>query len=152
MRKIDRFYEKFNGSYFAFLGAGTSIASIFIALILYLAVDPTFTITKNYISDLGDGYNYSNVIFNIGHIFSGIFLALFFLYFARLLHNMGINNLTYMLLLISGMIYSIGTILVGIFPSKSAYEMHLIGAVLIFFGMFFIYISFSVSEYKISEF
>ena len=42
MKKMDKIYEKFNGSYFAFLGAGISLGSILIAIILYVAVDTIY--------------------------------------------------------------------------------------------------------------
>ena len=152
MGKIDKFYEKINGSYFAFLGAGISLISIFIAFILYIAVDPTFTIITHYISDLGDGQNYSNIVFNVGRIISGIIMFFFFLHLTRLLQNSGINKKLVIISFISGLMYSIGMILVGVFPSKAAPLMHVIAAAITFFGMFFIYIFFGISDFRISGF
>ena len=152
MEKIDKLYEKINGSYFAFLGAGISLISILIAFILYIAVDPTYTILTNYISDLGDGGGGSNIVFNIGRICSGIIMFFFFMYLTRLLQNSGINNKLVIISFISGLMYSIGVILVGIFPSKAAPLMHVIAAAIMFFAMFFIYIFFGISEFRISGF
>lgn len=151
MGRIDKLYEKFNGSYFAFLGAGISICSIIIAIILYVAVDPTFTIMTHYISDLGDGQNYSNIVFNIGHILEGVIFIFSFYYLSLFLRNNEAKVFSTWLAFIGGFVYSLGLILVGVFPSKMAYEMHIIGAAFVFFGMFFSYIFYGISEFKISE-
>ena len=152
MDKKDKFYEKFNGSYFALLGVGISLGSICIAIILYIAIDPSFSIITHYISDLGDGQNYSNIVFNVGRICSGIIMFFFFLYLTRLLQKSGINKKLVIISFISSLMYSIGMILVGIFPSKAAPLMHVIAAAIVFFAMFFIYIFFGISEYRISGF
>ena len=150
MGRIDKLYEKFNGSYFAFLGAGISLISIFIAIILYVAVDPNFTIMTHYISDLGDGRNYSNVVFNISHIIMGIIFIFSFYYLSMFLRNKEAQFSTWYAFM-GGFLYSLGLILVGIFPSKMAYEIHIIGAAFVFFGMFFSYVFYGISEFKISE-
>jgi len=151
MRKMNKLYEKFNGRYFAFLGAGISLSSIFIAIILYVAVDPSFTIMTHFISDLGDGRNYSNVVFNVSQIIIGVIFIFSFYYLSMFLRNNEAKIMLTWFAFMGGLVYSLGLILVGIFPSKMAYEMHIIGAAFLFFGMFYSYIFYGISEFKISE-
>ena len=152
MGKIDKFYEKFNGSYFAFIGVGVSLVSIFIAIGLYMIADPTFSLFTHFLSDLGDGRNYSNVVFNISRILDGVILLFFYLYLSRYLYNKEVSKRLTWISFIGGSIYTTGLILVAVFTSQTAYEMHIIGAGFVFFGMFFVYLFYSISENSCDEF
>ena len=87
MERIDSFYQKCDGSYYVFIGTGISLISKLIAVLLFLQIDPTFNIFSNYISDLGDGPNNSDIVYNIGVMLSGIFYCFFFLYLMRYLQK-----------------------------------------------------------------
>lgn len=151
MEYIDTFYKKTNGNYFVFIGTGISLFSKLIAILLYIQVNPSFTILTNYISDLGDGPNNSNLVFNVGMILSGIINAIFILYLMRYLQTRGGNRNLTILSFIAGLIAVSGSILVGVFTSQKASEMHILGAALAFSGNFFALILFSLTELKVAD-
>lgn len=149
---IDRFYRKINGCYFAFLGVGTSLLCIFIAYLLFIQVDPSFTIFTHFISDLGDGPNFSNVIFSIGVISSSVISLFFYIFLTKFLIERDANKVLSLLGLIFGLVSCIGSVLVGIFPSATAPIEHRIGALLSFSGSFFISIFYSCAELTSRDF
>ncbi len=151
MEKIDRFYEKINGSYLIFIGIGLSLLFIFIAVILFMQVDPKFNIYSNFISDLGDGPNNSNIVFNVGVIISGIFNFFIYLYLTRFLQKKEANEKLILLAFIATIVSTIGTIMVGLFTSDTENTLHRTGAGMSFFGSFFLIIFFSLAEYKIPD-
>ncbi len=151
MEKIDKFYEKINGSYLIFIGIGLSLLFILIAVILFMQVDPTFNIYSNFISDLGDGPNNSNIVFNTGVIISGIFNFFIYIYLTRFLQKKDANEKLIILTFIAAIISSIGLIMVGLFTSDTENTLHRTGAGMSFFGSFFLIIFFSLAEYKIPD-
>lgn len=151
MEKIDNFYVRFNGANFVFIGTGISLLSKLIAVILFMQVDPTFNIFSNYISDLGNGPNNADIVYKIGVTLSGAFNCFFFLYLMRYLQKMGANKTLTIISFIAGLIASIGAILVVLFTSENAPELHRLGATFFFFGNFCVLIFFGLSEYNISE-
>lgn len=151
MEKIDKMYEKFNGSYFAFIGTGISLLSVFVAIFLFMIDVPNFSFITHYISDLGDGKNGSNVVFNIGRILSGIVLPFFYFNLMRYLQKNNGKKISTLLGFVSCLIAATGSILVGIYPSQTAPRMHGIAAAMAFSGMFLTLIFFSRSEHSIPE-
>ena len=151
MEKIDKFYEKINGSYLIFIGIGLSLLFILIAVILFMQVDPTFNIYSNFISDLGDGPNNSNIVFNTGVIISGIFNFLIYLYLTKFLQKKDANEKLILIAFLAAIISAIGTIMVGLFTSDTENFLHRTGAGLSFFGSFFLIIFYGIVEYKISD-
>jgi hypothetical membrane protein len=151
MEKIDTFYERLKGSYFIFFGISLSILFNTIAVILFRQVDPSFNVFSNFISDLGDGPNNSNIVFNTGMVLTGIFGIFIFLYLMRFLQQKKGNSKIILSAFIMGFIASIGAIMVGIFTVKTAPTMHFIGASFSFFGNFFALVLFAASEYSISD-
>lgn len=152
MNVLDKFYQKVNGCYFAFVGAGTSLLTILIAYLLYIQVDPSFTILTHFISDLGDGPNFSNVVFNVGIIIGSCISLFFYIFLTKLLIERGANKVFSILGLIFGLVSFIGGLLVGLFPSAVAPLEHRIGALLSFSGSFFISIFYSCAELTDREF
>ncbi|MBD3253674.1 MAG: DUF998 domain-containing protein [Candidatus Lokiarchaeota archaeon] len=126
--------KKVNASWIGILGALITLITLFTAVALYMIDYPQFNIMENYISDLGDGPNGSNVVFNTGTIISGVIFFVFFV----LIYKYFIGALGSSLLLrfgfISSIISAIGWIMVGIFTDKQAPDMHLVAAALYFFG------------------
>ena len=57
MEKLDKFYERINGSFFGIIAFLISGISIIFAQILYIEVDPSFNMSTNFISDLGVSCN-----------------------------------------------------------------------------------------------
>lgn len=154
MEKLDKVFEKFNGSYFGIIAFFISMVSITMALSLYLEVDSSFGITTNFVSDLGTGPNGSNIVFNIGMIFTGTFLIFFYLYLGKFLKKLDDSN-SINVGMIAGLIGSIGEILIALFPLDSnnvfLYNMHILGAGLLFYGILIMLLIYGTSEYRSSE-
>ena len=72
MERIDKFYEKINGGYFALIGAGIAIMSIIISAILVLSVDSTFSFFTYYMSDMGTVHNGADIVFNPSATVAGL--------------------------------------------------------------------------------
>jgi hypothetical membrane protein len=51
----EKFFGKIRGGIFAFLTLLAVGFGVFVALFIYLPVDPSYSILSNYISDLGAG-------------------------------------------------------------------------------------------------
>ncbi|MFX1445113.1 MAG: DUF998 domain-containing protein [Promethearchaeota archaeon] len=151
MEKIDNFYEKFNGSYFVFIGIGISLLTKLIAVVLFMQVNPSFNLFSNYISDLAYGPNNSDIVYKFGVVISTIFYDFFFLYLMRFLEKRGGNQILALLSLLTGFIASVGAILVVVFTADVEPELHGLGATLYFFGNFFVLILFGTTEYIIQE-
>ena len=151
MEKLDRFYEKINGSYFGIIGFIISFVSVLIAQMLYMAVDPSFSGTSNFISDLGIGPNGSDIVFNNGMILSGIFLILFYTYIGWYLQKNG-SNYSIKLGILAGIVSSMGQILVGIYPlnsnNKFSYNMHILAAGILFYGLLIMLLIYGYNEYR----
>ena len=151
MEKIDQFFKRFNGSYFAFVGAGISLISLFIAIVLYRMVDPTFSPTADWVSDLGEGPNYSNYIFNISEIATGIILIFFYLYLTILLQKKGASKFSIWTTFIIGLFSALGLIVAGIFPMYAAPDIHFNAAAVCFIGIFFLCILYGITELLVTE-
>lgn len=151
MEKLDKFYKKINGNYFGLISVFIAASSITVAQLLYMAVDPTFSITTNFISDLGAGPNNSDVVFNIGMILTGIFLIPYFTYLGWYLQKKDKNMNSLIKGMIAGLIASIGLILVGFFPldpeTLYSYNMHIIAAGILFYGLLIMLFIYGISEY-----
>ncbi len=155
MEKLDKFYEKINGSYFGIIAFITAAISITAAQMLYLAIDPSFSISTNFISDLGAGPNNSDIIFNIGMILTGVFLIPYFIYLGWYLKKKDKNLNLVIKGMIAGLIASIGLVLIGFFPldpnNLFSYNMHIITAGILFYGLLFMLLIYGFSEYIIPE-
>ena len=151
MEKLDKFYKKINGNYFGLISVFVAAISITVAQLLYIAVDPTFSITTNFISDLGTGPNNSDVVFNIGMILTGIFFIPYFIYLGWYLQKKDKKMNLLIKGMIAGLIASIGLILVGFFPldpeNLYSYNMHIIAAGILFYGLLIMLLIYGISEY-----
>ncbi|TXT60824.1 MAG: membrane protein of unknown function [Promethearchaeota archaeon] len=149
---VDKLYEKINGSVFAFLAVGINLGCIFTAYLLYIQVDPSFTIFTHFISDLGDGQNFSNFVFNIGMLCTPIIFLFFYIFLTRYLLTQDARKGFLYLSFASALFSFLGNILVGIFPSESFRIPHLIGALFSFAGSFFTSIFYSITELSLPDF
>jgi len=152
MEKMKAFDEKNIACFFGLLSTIISLLSIFIAIILYMQIIPSFSFVTHFISDLGNGKNYSNVIFNFGRIISGSLSILCYFLLYRFFRKKEVKLSLAIISLISGIIASVGSILVGIYPSVPEPDMHRIAAILAFSGMFFVSIFYGISELTIKNF
>ena len=132
-----------------------AFSSFLIAIMLYRAVDPSYSIFTNYLSDLGTGKNFSNIIFSLGLTLTEIFLILFYLCLGKAFKNENYNaNLTNIAVLVS-IISSISLILVIPFltdPTNLLFSiMHGILANIHFIGMTIAFIFYGIIEISISR-
>jgi len=79
MNKKYIFFKMKNGIVFGSIAWIIAFCSFAIAIALYITVDPSYSIFTHYLSDLGTGKNFSNVIFFIGLPISVIFQILFYI-------------------------------------------------------------------------
>ena len=154
MEKLDKFYEKIDGSYFGIIAFLISAISVTIAQMLYMETDPSFSMSTNFISDLGTGPNGSDIVFNIGMILAGFFYIPFYVYIGWYLQKReNMNSLR--MGMIAGLIGSIGMILVGVFPlnpnDKFSYNMHIIAAGILWYGVLIMLLIYGISEYRNPE-
>lgn len=151
MTLMDNFYKKINGSYFAFLGSSIFLIAIFIASGIYFASDPSFNIMTHWVSDLGEGPNFSNYVFNTGEIITGICYILFFLFLTKVLYREKKMKIPLIISFIISIIASIGLILAGIFPMYAAPLIHKTVATICFIGMCLSFIIFGYIESLIED-
>jgi len=136
MEKIDKFFDKVNGSLFIFLGLAISVMTIIISVALFTATGASYSIFTHYISDLGAVYsapNNAHVVFTFGMVLQSFvrpFTILFLLYFLR---KKGTEKKMITIWFMCSVIAIIGTFLAGVFPEDTVYLMHFIGAFLVFF-------------------
>ena len=136
MDKIEKFYNKINGSIFIFLGLAISVVTIIIAVALYTATGASYSIFTHYISDLGAVYsapNNAHVVFTIGMVLQALvqpFTALFLFYFLR---KKGTDKKLTNVWFACSVLAFIGTIMAGVFPEDSWKHYHFYGAFLVFF-------------------
>ena len=128
-------YIRIPGYIFGIIGLVIQIFSTYLALLLYYTVDPTYSIYKNWISELGVGPNGANIVFCMGWILSSGFLFLLNDHFTRLLQKKMKNYTMVYPLKLFNIIFSLGIFLVGLFPANLLAH-HYIGAVIYFYGGF----------------
>jgi len=151
MSLLDKFYEKINGSYFAFLSSGLLLISLLIASAIYYISDNSFSIMTHWVSDLGEGPNFSNYIFNIGEISSGICSILFFLFLTRILYKENKMKVFLLCSFIIAIVASICISLAGAFPMYTKPLIHFAVATICFVGFFISFIIYGYIESLIEE-
>jgi len=137
--RIDHFfkevYEKIPGYYFGIFGLLVFLSSTFIAVLVYLSVNPNYSIFTNWISDLGTGPSSSSIIFNTGWIVSSGLILLFHVYQIQNLKEKIERKYLIILKLmaISNIAFTLGIFLVGLFPAN-LFEPHIVAATFYFLG------------------
>ena len=130
---LDNIYKRIPGSVFGFTGAAVSTITTLTALFLYMVVDPSFSFVTHWISNLGGGPNGSNVVFNIGMMFTSVFILLFQIHEIRDLKKRGCNLLIIKLLYLSAISSTSGLFFVAVFP-LTIEILHGTAATIYFFG------------------
>jgi len=146
MEKLNSFYEKFPGSYIAYIGFIFSVAFMSTAIVLYN--DPSFTIFTHYISDLGASTKGSALIWNIGMIISAPIRILFGFYLLKFLENRGANKKTIKITAYFMVIAAIGSTVLALNPHDISRLFHMLGAFVYFIGVVVIQINLSKMELK----
>ncbi len=132
---LDQVYKKIPGKIFGITGLLLYAFSTFTAVILYLLVDPSYSIFTHWISHLGDGPNGANYVFNFGWIISSFILFFFYVNEIRELRNNGVKERYLDLLSLTSLSFALGVLLVGIFPLHTDI-IHTAVAVIYFAGGF----------------
>ena len=146
MEKLNGFYEKFPGSYVAYIGFIFSVVFMSIAIILYN--DPNFTIFTHYISDLGASTRTSALIWNLSMVLTAPIRLLFGFYLLKFLENRGANKRTIKITAYFMVISAIGSTVLALNPHDISRLLHMLGAFVYFIGVVVIQINISKMELK----
>jgi hypothetical membrane protein len=151
MEKLDKFYEKFPGSYVAYIGFVFSIAFITIAAMLYSNSVSTFSFLTTYISDLGAASRASSLVFALGMIISAPIRVIFGLYLLKYLESCGADNKTLERTAIAVIIGALGSTVLAIFPHDVFRIGHMMGSLVYFVSVVIIQINISKLELRIES-
>ena len=146
MQKLNGFYEKFPGSYIAYIGFIFSIVFMSIAIILYN--DPNFTIFKHYISDLGASTKGSALIWNVSMILTVPIRLIFGFYFLKFLEKRDAKERTIKITAYFMVISAIGSTVLALNPHDISRLFHMLGAFVYFIGVVVIQVNISKMELK----
>ncbi len=113
---------------------------------MYFINDPSFSFVTHYLSDLGAGPNGVGLVFSVGMILTSIVMIFFFLHLGTYLTNKKGNKYIILFALVSGLISSVGTFFVGIFPINIYLDLHNFSASFFFLGGFSYCLFFAISE------
>jgi hypothetical membrane protein len=134
----ENFFKKISGKIFGFSSSCIILFSILISIVLNSLSDNSYSVLTHWISQLGVGFNGSNLVFNIGlQIGSGL-IIIFHIYESLELRKKGIKQIFLIPLLFSALIYSVGAYFVGLFPMNM--KIHGIAAAIYFNGCLFHYL------------
>lgn len=151
MEKLNNFYEKFPGSYVAYIGFVFSIAFITIAAILYSDSVSTFSLLTTYISDLGAASRDSSLVFAVGMIISAPIRVLFGFYLLKYLESCGADNKTLKRTAKAVVVGAIGSTVLAIFPHDVFRFGHMMGSLVYFVSVVIIQINISKLELRIES-
>ena len=146
MEKLNGFYERFPGSYIAYIGFIFSVAFMSIAIVLYN--DPNFTIFTHYISDLGASTRSSALVWNISMILTVPIRVLFGFYLLKFLENRGADKKTIKITAYFMVISAIGTMVLALNPHDISRLLHMLGAFVYFIGVVVIQVNISKMELR----
>ncbi|MHA1914181.1 MAG: DUF998 domain-containing protein [Promethearchaeota archaeon] len=149
MEKLDNFYEKFPGSYIAFIGFVFSIVFMSVAIILYN--DPNFTIFTHYISDLGASTRGSALIWNISMILTVPIRLIFGFYLLKFLERRGAKKKTIKITAYFMVIAAVGSTVIALNPHDISRLFHMLGAFVYFIGVIVIQVNISKMELKVDN-
>ena len=108
--------------------------------------DASFSFITHYLSDIGAGPNGVGLVFSVGMILTSAVTIFFFLHLSTFLINKKGNKNFILIAFVSGVISSIGTFFVGIFPINIYLDLHNFSASFFFLGGFAYCLFFAISE------
>ncbi len=149
MEKLNRIYEKFPGSYVAYVGFIFSV--VFMSIAIFLYNDPNFTIFTHYISDLGASTRDSALFFNISMIITVPIRLIFGLYLLKFLEKRGANEKSIRITFYFMVAAAVGSTLIALNPHDISRLLHMLGAFLYFIGVVVIQINISRMELKVEN-
>ena len=131
---LSRFYKKFPGYLWGYIGVSIPVIAIFITGLIYRDIlGYRYSIFNNFVSELGErAVSQTAWLFNWGLIIGGIPLVIFMV-------NLGVKfNSVYGWICTSGGIFcSISALFVGIFPMDFANNLYMKGHVISAFSFFY---------------
>jgi len=130
------------------IGVFIPFFTITLSLFLYILSDSSFSVFTHYLSHLGIGPNGSNIVFNLGSMFSGIVMVFFFLNLSVFLINKEVPRNLINLSCIAGLISSLGNFLTGLFPGDGSQELHNFVASFFFIGGLSYCTLYGIAEWK----
>jgi len=133
MEKLERFYEKFPGSYVALLTVVWVLIFHLISIILYN--DPNYSLFTHYISDLGASTSGSVQFWSVNMIVGSPIRVLIGLYLLGLLAKRGANEKSIKITAYIILVGAIGSIIIALNPHDTSRAFHLIGAFTYFIGV-----------------
>lgn len=146
MEKLNGFYDRFPGSYIAYIGFIFSVVFMSIAIVLYN--DPNFTIFTHYISDLGASTRGSALVWNISMILTVPIRILFGFYLLKFLENRGADKKTINITAYFMVISAIGSTVLALNPHDISRPLHMLGAFVYFIGVVVIQVNISKMELR----
>jgi len=149
MEKLEKFYERFPGSYVALLTFIFALTFQLISIILYN--DPSYSLFTHYISDLGASTSGSVIFWSISMIISSPLRVLIGLYLLGLLGKRGANEKYIKITAYFIVIGAIGSIIIALNPHDTSRFFHLIGAFTYFIGVVVIQTFFFKMELKAED-
>jgi len=149
MENFDKFYEKFPGSYVAYISFSFAVIFMFFSVLLYN--DPTFSIFTHYISDLGASTKGSSLVWNISMIITAPLRVIFGFYLLMFLKKRGANEKSIKITGYTIIIAAVGTVIIALNPHDISRMLHLTGAFIYFFGVVIIQINLSQMELKVES-
>ncbi len=149
MEKLEKFYERFPGSYVALLTFIFALTFQLISIILYN--DPSYSLFTHYISDLGASTSGSVIFWSVNMIIASPIRVLIGLYILGLLSKRGANEKHMKITAIFIVIGAIGSIIIALNPHDISRAFHLIGAFTYFIGVVFIQTFFFKMELKAED-
>ena len=149
MENLERFYDKFPGSYVAILTVVYALIFNLISIILYN--DPSYSLFTHYISDLGASTSGSVIFWSVNMIISAPLRVLIGLYLLGLLAKRGVNENYIKITVYFIVIGAIGSIIIALNPHDTSRFFHLIGAFTYFIGVVFLQAFFFKMELKAED-
>ena len=145
--KYEILSSRINRQYLRFIGILVPLVTIISSVIIYAFNDSSFSFLTHYLSHLGGAPKGAGIIFNIGIMISGLIMILFFLNLSAYLRRKNTNTLLIYLAFISGLISSLGTFFLGVFPYTVTQELRNFSASFFFMGGFSYCILYGISEW-----
>ena len=112
MHKVNKIFNKTIGSVFGIMAWIVGLLSYTIAISLRIEVDPTFSLSSNYLCDLGIETYDSHFIFSIGCIIKQCFLIPFYLSLVILLQKIKYESYLIKIALAASIIYTLSLMIV----------------------------------------
>ncbi|MFW9991610.1 MAG: DUF998 domain-containing protein [Candidatus Odinarchaeota archaeon] len=152
---IDRFFERFNGSYIVFAGLTVSVVFLALTAIMYLAVNPDFSIFSNFISHLGLGPEEGKITFALAGTLMGFTYLVYFLFYSRYVEKRGKNTVLTWIAYLFALLFAINLILVCLIPfdpvNPVAYQVHIFSAILLFAGIVGLGVFYGIAELSAND-